>query len=111
MAHRVSNLKGIQEKVITEEFQVSREDMVRYLYEVLVTPIGDIDAEHLLAQEFTRSRRAGSRGEDGGDWEVEKIKMPSKMEAADKLIKMAGWYAADKGLLTGELNIKVVIGT
>ena len=110
VALRVNKLKGIQEEIITEEFQVSREDMVRYLYDVMTTPVGEIDSDHILAQELTRSRRVRGRGEDGEEWETERIKMPGKMEAADKLIKMAGWYAPDKGL-AGETVIHVTIGS
>ena len=109
VAVRVDELKGIQRAVVTEEFKVTREDMIRYLHEVLITPVGDIDADHILAQEVTRSRRVRGRGEDAEEWETEKIRMPAKMEAADKLIKMAGWYAPDKGELADAV-IHVTIG-
>jgi hypothetical protein len=101
VAVRVDELRGIQRTVVTEEFKVSREDMVRYLHEVLITPVGEIDADHVLAQEMTRSRRVRGRGEDGEEWETEKIKMPAKMDATEKLIKLAGWYAPETRRIEG----------
>lgn len=101
IAIRVAKLKGIQEEIVTEQFKVEREDMLRWLQEVIVTSVGEVDADHVLAQKVTKTRLVRGKGEDAEEWEVQRVEMPGKMEAAEKIIKMAGWYAAEVWRIEG----------
>ncbi len=88
VALRVSELKAIQAEIINTKFRMSREDVIQGLVEVWKTPIGEIRENHQLCQEY--SFTPGMHGDSV------KYKMPSKLDALEKLIKMAGWYAPEK---------------
>lgn len=61
---------------------------IEYLEEILVTPIGEVDEGHRLCQELSEtSTESGT---------TRKVKMPGKLEAIEKLIKLRGWYKPDK---------------
>jgi hypothetical protein len=59
---------------------MERDDLVQYLVDVLKTPVGKIDANHFLCQEW-------SMDEEGGI----KVKMPAKLVAAGQLAAIMGW--------------------
>lgn len=56
--------------------------------EILRTPIGEIDQNHPLAQEMTIT--------ETGEKVVTRVKLPSKLDALDKLAKICAWYAPEK---------------
>jgi len=56
-----------------------RDHMIARLWEILETPVGKINANHPLCQEF--------RADEGGM----SIKMPSKLGAAKQLCAVLGW--------------------
>lgn len=61
---------------------------LEYLVEILETPAGAVDERHRLCQEVQESTtRTGT---------TVKVKMPGKLEALEKLIKLRGWYQPDK---------------
>lgn len=57
-----------------------------YLADIMETPIGEIGPDHELAQEYQQGTEATG----------EKIKMPAKLDAFDKMAKMCDWYAPEK---------------
>ena len=58
---------------------------VAYLTEIIETPVGEIAEDHRLCQEYTRTERAGTV--------TERVKMPGKLDALEKLAKLLGWAA------------------
>lgn len=77
------------EELRAESRQSSRIDKARaieILCDIIETPIGEIDKDHMLAQEYQGpTEHAGA-----------KIKMPAKMDAIRELAKMLGFYAPEK---------------
>ena len=62
--------------------------MLVYLEKVILTPAGLVDERSPLCQEYTHTERAGTS--------TFRVKMPGKMDAVEKLIKLRGWYAPEK---------------
>jgi hypothetical protein len=76
---------------------------IQYIEESLLTPIGSITKDHQLAQEHSLTTGENST--------TERIKMPSKEGMLDKLIKLKGWYAAEKRETTVDLTIHPEVDT
>lgn len=90
-----------------KNWKCEKEEVMRFLHQVIVTPVGYVDEESPLAQEVQREemQMGGARGqlkrgqaESGNEEEsppVEvikvKIKTPGKVEAAKLLAQMQGW--------------------
>jgi len=66
-----------------------KEEVMRFLHQVITTPVGYVDEESPLAQEVTRDLI--EKGDDAPDVLKVKVKMPGKKECADLLAKMQGW--------------------
>lgn len=77
---RVAELR----KSLGDKSEMSREELRRYLVEVLRTPIGEINIRHRLCQ-FYRSTD-----------EATEVRMPDKLKAAAELIKLCGWAEPEK---------------
>ena len=88
VALRVEELRAIQTKVIEEKFKMGREEVTQFLVDVVKTPIGEVDETHILCQEYTET--------SGVNGTTRKYKMPSKLDAVEKIIKMGGYYAPEK---------------
>ena len=58
------------------------DEAVQYLVEILKTPIGELTAEHRLAQSY--------------DAKSGKIELPNKLTAMQLLAKMCGWNEPEK---------------
>ena len=65
-----------------EKCQLSWDEAVQYLVEILKTPIGEVTVDHRLAQ---------SRDAKNG-----KIELPNKLGAMQLLAKMCGWNEPEK---------------
>jgi Terminase small subunit len=65
-----------------EKCQLSRDEAVQYLVEILKTPISEVTADHRLAQSY--------------DPKSGKIELPNKLGALQLLAKMCGWQAPEK---------------
>jgi hypothetical protein len=65
-----------------EKCQLSRDEAVQYLVEILKTPIGEVTADHRLAQSY--------------DAKSGKIELPNKLSAMQLLAKMCGWNEPEK---------------
>lgn len=83
---RISALRLNFKEFLEKRAGFTQETMGMYLVETLETPIGEITKDHRLASKLTLNDFGG----------VKSIEMFGKEAAADKLIKMAGWNAADK---------------
>ena len=59
---------------------MERDDLVAYLVRVMKTPVGRLDANHELAQEWSMDAEGGI-----------KVKMPGKLVAAAQLAVIMGW--------------------
>lgn len=77
---RIAELKAKQ----SDKSEMSRDELRRYLIEVLQTPVGEINIKHRLCQSYRE-----------GDDSLE-VKMPDKLKAAAELIKLCGWAEPDK---------------
>lgn len=105
VSQRVKELRTNFRDVLENKLGVKQETIARFLVSVLDTPVEEVAENSPLAQEIKRSRKFVGRGEDAEEWEVEQIKTPSKMEAAEKLNKMAGWYEPEKQEHSGAMEI------
>jgi len=96
---RIAELREANEQTIEERLGAGREQVVRYLVDAWQTPLSEIDENSPLAQSVKRKRLiAGDQGDEQGEWECEEIKSVSKLDAIEKLAKMAGWYPqSDRG--------------
>ena len=65
-----------------EKCQLSRDEAVQYLVEILKTPIAEVTADHRLAQSY--------------DAKSGKIELPNKLGAMQLLAKMCGWNEPEK---------------
>ena len=65
-----------------EKSQLSRDEVVQYLVEILKTPIGEVTVDHRLAQSY--------------DAKSGKIELPNKLGAMQLLAKMCGWNEPEK---------------
>jgi hypothetical protein len=65
-----------------EKCQLSRDEAVQYLVEILKTPVGEVTADHRLAQSY--------------DAKSGKIELPNKLGAMQLLAKLCGWNEPEK---------------
>jgi hypothetical protein len=100
VSFRIEELKLVQQTIIEEKFKMGREDITQFLVDVVKTPIGEVDETHWLCQEYSET--------SGVNGTTRKYKMPSKLDAIEKVIKMGGYYAPEKvehsGTVTGLLQ-------
>ena len=78
VADRIEELRARN----AEKCQLSRDEAVQYLVEILKTPIGEVTADHRLAQSY--------------DAKSGKIELPKKLGAMQLLAKMCGWNEPEK---------------
>ncbi len=84
---------------LREKSRMKKEDALDWLIDVLRTPVGEVDENHVLAQEVVT--------DELGDTIVRRrVKMVGKMEAMEKLAKMLSWYEPEKH----SVEVEVVIG-
>ena len=87
-AHRLSENEGVKARIAelkgrnAEKCEMAREQAVQYLVEILKTPIGEVTADHRLAQSY--------------DAKSGKIELPNKLGAMQLLAKMCGWNEPEK---------------
>lgn len=105
IAQRVSELRTSFRDILENKLGVKQETIARTLLAIIEIPIGDVDETHSLAQEVKKTRKFKGKGEDAEEWEVEQIKTPSKLDAIDKLNRMAGWYEPEKQEHSGAVEI------
>ncbi len=84
ISNRIKELREADKRSVEEKLGFGREQATRYLVEAVTTPIGEIDQNHPLCQEMTTTMTEGST--------TVKLKSVSKLDAMEKLAKMAGWY-------------------
>jgi phage terminase small subunit len=77
---RIAELKKAQ----SDKAEMTRDEMRRYLIEVMRTPAGHINREHELCQSWKET-------DDSTE-----VKMPDKLKAAAELIRLCGWAEPDK---------------
>ena len=73
-------------KSIADKFEWDELDALRWALSVIQTPVGEVDQDHELCQEYQRT--------DGSETVTVRYKMPCKMAALEKIMRMKGW---DKG--------------
>jgi hypothetical protein len=86
ISERIVWLKAEIARKVTDEFAWRDIDALNWALSVIQTPIGKIDKNHPLCQEYSYTSN-----EHGG---AERWKMPAKMDALAKIIQIKGW---DKG--------------
>lgn len=72
-----------------KSWKCEKDEVMRFLHAVVMTPVGYVDEESPLAQEVTRD--IIEKGEDEPDVLKVRVKMPGKKECAELLAKMQGW--------------------
>lgn len=86
-AARLTRNDQIRDRV-AELLEFSLAEGKRFLADIIRTPIGKVDANSHLCQERTYI--------EGQEETSVKVKMPSKLDAFDKIARLLGWYAAEK---------------
>jgi hypothetical protein len=82
--------------------EIRREDLVSWLVAVIRTPIGQVDADSPLCQEFScEDIEGGTRT---------RIKMASKMDACRQLAQIMGWQAPEKIQIGAADKLAEIIG-
>lgn len=71
-----------------ERARLTKEDIIDYLCDVVTTPVGKVDQDHKLCQEYHVSET-----EHGSHT---KVKMPAKLDAIKHLSALCGWNAPVK---------------
>lgn len=88
-------IKELMEEV-RQTFEFTREDLLNFYRETIITPVGSVDETSRLAQEVTTTCNA--------DGTSKKVKMVGKIDAARELSKMLGWYEPEKVEVSGTLG-------
>ncbi len=91
---RVAELTGDA----SERAEIDRDYLIQFWREVLETPIGEIDENHPLAQEYQANA-------DGV-----KVKMPAKDGAGKELARLIGAYAPDKVEVSADDALTKLLG-
>lgn len=82
-------LSELQQKAETKAVLTLAEKR-EFLRRVVMTPVGEVDQDSDLCQEYTKRFEAG--GETNPDFEVVKIKTPCKLKALELDAKLAGEF-------------------
>lgn len=80
---RIERLREMDKRAIEEKLGFGREQLARFYVDALQTPVGDVDQDHPLCQEYTVTVGEHST--------TTKLKMVGKLEAGKALAQMAGW--------------------
>lgn len=105
VSSRVADLRMSFKEVLESKLGVKQETLARHLLSIIETPVGEVSQDSPLCQEYARSRKIVGKGEEAEEWETEKVKTPSKLDAIKELNKMAGYYAPEQV----ESKLEVVI--
>lgn len=81
---RIAELK----KAGADKVVFTIEDALKLAIEIINTPAGEVDRNHRLCQEYSETIGEMSSSK--------RFKMPDKLAALEKIIKMKGWYAPEK---------------
>ena len=83
---KVATYIARQQELLNEQCLVNQVQVMNYLTHIIMTPIGRLDEESPLTQEFTAdpTPNGGIR---------KRVKMVSKMDAIKQLCTMMGWNA------------------
>ena len=81
---RITELK----QAAAAQVEFSLIDAMNLIKEIIETPVGAVDKNHRLCQEYSETV-----GESSSSI---RFKMPDKLSALEKLIRIKGWYAAEK---------------
>jgi hypothetical protein len=112
VAKRVAEIRALANEVSTQIIKRSQEDMLRGLWEIVETPIAQVDENHPECQEYSVEEIAigGKRGKlkrgkaDEGNEEESpagvilktRYKMSNKMDARKLICQINGWLAPQK---------------
>jgi hypothetical protein len=80
ICQRVAELKAAQ----SQKSELSRDQLRKFLTEVILTPAGKVDEQSRLCQSYKNTP------------EVRQIRMPDKLRAVEQLAKLCGWNEAEK---------------
>lgn len=78
----------LREKAM-ESAQMSLNEALAFLADAIRTPVGEVDENHPLCQEWVR-QEVGDGGENVSTWTI-RTKMVGKLEAVKQLALMMGW--------------------
>lgn len=94
VSSRVEELQKLAETTLEKRLGWSKEKALSYLVEILETPVGEVDKNHRLAQEYKDT-------EDSSQ-----VKLPSKADAMKQIATMCGWNAPDKVEHSGTVGLE-----
>lgn len=69
--------------VTLKKFTMTKLDILGYCQQVMMTPVGEVDASHFLCQESVETE------------DSTKLKMPGKLDAAKIIVDVMGWNEKD----------------
>jgi hypothetical protein len=94
----VARIRALQTEA-GEKAGFERADAIKFLVDVLRTPVSELHPSHPLCQSFHESR--------AGNKSTLHVQMPSKIAALEKLARLRGWYEPEKKDLEGKLEIVI----
>lgn len=86
---KVSAYIKAERKAISEQARIDKWQAMDFLQDALLTPVGQVTADSILAQEVVTDSL------DGATLRT-KVKMVSKLDALKQLASMLGWNAPEK---------------
>jgi len=84
IAARVAELRILADETLEKRLGWTKEKAMRYLVEILETPVGEVDENHRLAQEYSMDEKGL------------KVKLVSKADAMKQLAAMTTWNEPEK---------------
>jgi hypothetical protein len=103
-AARLIEFDGVKERIqairaeTAAKLALKREDLARHLWAVVMTPIGELDANSPLVQEFATDKEGRKR-----------VKMQDKLGSARLLCEMMGWKEPEQMVIeTGPKTLDAV---
>jgi len=94
LAARLAKVGEVKDRIMELQKETAKkalieiEDVLKYAIAVMNTPVGDVSKTHKLCQEYSETTGEMSSSV--------RFKMPDKLAAMEKIIKIMGWYAPEK---------------
>lgn len=106
---RLSFLRAAAAKTGLKHFGATVETVLQQHWEIVCTPLAELNEHHPLCQKMKRRRRVVGSGEDAAPWETEEVEASSKSKALDAIATICGYNAAVKTEVSGSLETSTVL--
>lgn len=101
---RIAELNHHYEDYVKERHNFSKNNMLDFLISVMETPVGELTEDSPLTQSYEQEELLRKDGTPRGT--VTRVKGVSKMDAAEKLIRMCGWEEETK--VSADIKVRII---